>query len=305
MAGGDALRDDGAAAAATDVDHLRAGVGLLVVVRERHRVELADRVRTGQHAARVLPGDRRAGLDLRPADARVVAAALAALGDEVVDPATALLVAGIPVLHRRILDRRTGERHELDHRGVQLVLVAHRGRTALQVAHVAAFVGDDQRPLELPGVGRVDPEIRRELHRTAHPRRHVDERPIGKDGGIQGREEIVRIGHYRPQITLDDLGMLTHCLGERAEQDARLREPLAEGGRDRDTVEHRVDGDAREARTLVQRHAELLVGGEQFRVDIRQALRPVAARTRRRVVGDGLIVDVRDTQVRPRPAPAW
>src|SRR3712207_8148360 len=43
-----------------------------------HRVELAHRVVALQDAARVLPGDRRAGLDLRPGDLRVLAGALAA-----------------------------------------------------------------------------------------------------------------------------------------------------------------------------------------------------------------------------------
>ena len=55
---------------ATDVDHLRAGVGLLVVGGDRHRVELADRVVALEDHARVLPGDRRAGLDLGPGDLR-------------------------------------------------------------------------------------------------------------------------------------------------------------------------------------------------------------------------------------------
>ena len=80
--------------------------------------------------------------------------ALAALGDEVVDAALAFLVAGIPVLHGRVLDRRVVERDQLDHRGVQLVLVAHRRRAAFEVADVRAFLGDDQRALELAGVLR-------------------------------------------------------------------------------------------------------------------------------------------------------
>ena len=73
VAGGDALRDDRAAGVLPDVDHLRAGVGLLPVVGRRHRVELADRVVALQDAAGILPGDRRAGLDLRPGDLRAAA----------------------------------------------------------------------------------------------------------------------------------------------------------------------------------------------------------------------------------------
>src|SRR5438132_623480 len=64
----------------------------------------ADRVLRLEDAARVFPGDRAAGLDLRPTDFAVAATASTALGDEVVNPALTFLVAGIPVLHRGILD---------------------------------------------------------------------------------------------------------------------------------------------------------------------------------------------------------
>src|SRR5207248_4309014 len=66
--GGDALGHDGALRVLADVDHLGAGVGLLVVVGDGYGVELANRVLALQDAARVLPGDGRAGLDLRPGD---------------------------------------------------------------------------------------------------------------------------------------------------------------------------------------------------------------------------------------------
>ena len=42
LAGGDALGHDGGAGVAADMDHLGAGVGLLVVVGDGHRIELAD-----------------------------------------------------------------------------------------------------------------------------------------------------------------------------------------------------------------------------------------------------------------------
>src|SRR6266852_6187136 len=70
-----------------NVDHLGAGVGLLTVVSERQRVELAHGVVALKDDARVLPGDGRAGLHLRPGNLRVHTCAFAALGDEVIDPA--------------------------------------------------------------------------------------------------------------------------------------------------------------------------------------------------------------------------
>src|SRR5205823_4260105 len=113
---------------------------------------------------------RRARLDLRPRDLRASALAAPALRDEVVDPALALLVAGVPVLDGRVLDLRVLERDELDDGRVELVPVAHGRRAALEVGDRAPAVGDDERALELPRVGGVDPEVRRELHGAADAR---------------------------------------------------------------------------------------------------------------------------------------
>src|SRR5207302_7563736 len=98
VAGGDALGHDGALGVLAQVDHLGAGVGLLLVVGQGDRVELAHRIIALQDAARVFPGDRRAGLDLGPRDLGAAAPAGAALGHEVVDAPAAFLVAGVPVL---------------------------------------------------------------------------------------------------------------------------------------------------------------------------------------------------------------
>src|SRR6185436_6681495 len=148
--GRDALRDDGAGGVAPDVDHLGAGVGLLVLVGHGHAVELAHGAVALQDAARVLPGDRGAGLDLGPADLAALAQAAAALGDEVVHATDAVLVAGVPVLHGAVLDLGVVEGHQLDHGGVQLVLAAGRRGAALEVGDVAAFLRDDEGALELP-----------------------------------------------------------------------------------------------------------------------------------------------------------
>ena len=75
--------------------------------------------------------------------------------------------------------------------------------------------------------------------------------------------------------------------------DAGGGEPLAERGRHRDAVEYRIHRNPCQARALVQRHAELRVGLQKLRIDIRKALRPVVLGLGRRVVGDRLIVDRR------------
>ena len=88
---GNALGDDLGLGVLAQVDHLGAGIGLLAAVGDRHRVEFTDRIVALQHAGRVFPGDRRASLDLGPADLRLPAAAGAALAG---GSAAAPVVAG-------------------------------------------------------------------------------------------------------------------------------------------------------------------------------------------------------------------
>ena len=86
------------------------------------------------------------------------ATAVAALGDEVIDAALPLLVARIPVLDGRVFDLGILQRDQLDHRRMELVLVAHRCRAAFEIGYVGAAIGDDQGALELAGVALIDAE---------------------------------------------------------------------------------------------------------------------------------------------------
>ena len=137
FAGRNSLRDDRRLRVLAEVDHLRAGVGLLRVVRQRDRVKFADRIVALQNARRIFPGDRRTCFDLRPRDFRIATRALAALGHEVVNAALAFFVARVPVLHGRIFDLRIVQRDQLDHRRVQLVRVELRRRAAFVIGNVA------------------------------------------------------------------------------------------------------------------------------------------------------------------------
>ena len=265
LAGGDSLGHDRASGVLPDVDHLGAGVGLLLLVDDRHRIELADRVVALKDHARILPGDGRSGFDLRPRDLGVDARALAALGDEVVDAALALGVAGVPVLHRRVLDRRVVERDQLDDRGVELVLVALGRGASLEVAHRGALVGDDQGALELAGVLGVDAEVGRELHRAADALRDVHEGAVAEDRGVERGEEVVAGRHHRAQVLPHQLGMLAHRLGEGAEDDPHLAQRLLVRGAHRHRIEDGVHGHAGQDLLFGERDAELGVGLEQLR----------------------------------------
>ena len=97
-------------------------------------------------------------------------------------------------------------REDLDHRGVQLVLVAHRRGAAFEVADVAALVGDDQGALELAGVLGIDAEIGRQLHRAADALGHVDEGAVGKDRAVEAGEIIVALRNDRAEIFLTSSG---------------------------------------------------------------------------------------------------
>src|SRR4029079_3740342 len=173
-----ALGDDAARGVLAQVDHLGTRIDLLIAVGDGDRIELAARAVAAQNTGRIFPGDGRPGLDLRPRNLGTVPAAIATLGDEIIDAALAFLVAGIPVLNRGIFDLGVVERDELDHGSVTLVLVAHRRGAAFEITDIGALVGDDQSPLELTGVLCIDAEIGRELHRAAHTGRHVDEGTI-------------------------------------------------------------------------------------------------------------------------------
>src|SRR5262245_52862534 len=87
MARGNPLGNNRALGVFTDMNHLRAGVGLLVIVRQRYRIELADGVIALQNAAWILPCNRRAGFHLCPGNFRPLAQAFATLSDKVIDAA--------------------------------------------------------------------------------------------------------------------------------------------------------------------------------------------------------------------------
>jgi len=167
LAGRDTLGDDTAAGVAANMVHLGAGVGYLFVTGNGNGIKLTGGVVALQDHAGIFPGDGRAGLDLRPGDLCVVAFADAAFGDEVEDPALAVLITGIPVLNGRIFDLGVFQGNEFDHCGVQLVLVPHGGGAAFEIADIAAFIGDDQGPFELAGVFRVYPEVGGQFHGAA------------------------------------------------------------------------------------------------------------------------------------------
>ena len=111
---------------------------------------------------------------------------------------------------------------QLHHRGVQLILVAHRRRATFEITDGRPFFRNDQCALELAGLRGIDAEIGRQLHRTAHALGDVAKRPIAKHRRIERRKKVIGVGHHRAQIFLHQLRMILHCLGKRTENDPQL-----------------------------------------------------------------------------------
>ena len=113
-------------------------------------------------------------------------------------------------------------------------------------------------------------------------------------------KKVVPVRHHRTEIFLDQFGMVFDGIGERAEDDTGIGELFAKRRGDRHAVEYRIDRNARQCRSLVERDAELVVGFEQLGIDFFQALRSViVVSLRRRIIRNTLIVDRFDVQFRP------
>ena len=298
------LGDDRRAAVLAVMDHLGAGVGLLEIVGDRDRVELAHAVFAVEHAGGVFPRHRRAGFDLRPRDLGTIPLTQRALGDEVVDAALALGIAGIPVLHGRILDLGIVHRDQFDHGGMELVFIAHRRGAAFEVADVGALLRDDQRAFELPRVFGIDAEIGRKLHRAAHAFGHVDEGAVREDRAIQRREVVVAHRHDLAEPLPDEVRIFADRFGDREEDHARAQQFGAEAGGDADGIEHCIDRnllgalDACQHFLLAQRDAELVIDALDLGIEVVEAVQLDLLLGRGVVIGV-LIVDRRIADLGP------
>ena len=199
----DRLRVDHAGRVRRGVDRLAAGVGVHPLAGERHGEHLAARALAEQVDRRVLHRHLGSDVAVDPLHDGVLVGGRA-LGHEVVH-------VGRPVLDRRVADPGALLGHDLDDRGVQRVARVDRCRAALHVVHVGALVGDDQRPLELAHVLRVDPEVglQRDVHR--HARRHVDERAARPHRRVQRGELVVVRRDDRPEVLLHEIRVVAEC----------------------------------------------------------------------------------------------
>jgi len=136
---------------------------------------------------------------------------------------------------------------------VKLIGVANGRGAALEVAHLGAFVGDDQGALELARLRGVDAEVRRKLHGATHALRYIYKRAVGEDRGIERRVEIVGVRHDCAQVLLDEVG----CFCTASENEQKMTPISASLSlkvvATEDRVEDRVDGHIGEALLLIDR----------------------------------------------------
>jgi len=263
----DTLRHNTAASVATNVYHLRTRICLLEVVGHCHRVELAYRVVTHKHTARIFPSYCRACFYLCPEEVSILLAKTS-LGYKVVDSALTLFVARVPILHCRVLHLGISLHNYLDHCGVQLIFIALRSSTALQITYIRPLVSYNQRTLELTCTLRIDTEVGRKFHRTTHPLRDIAERAVRKDRCIECCVKIIGIRHYRAKILAHQLGIFAYSLRDWTEDNTLLRQLLLEGGLYRHRIEYRIDCYTCQDLLLLQRNTEFVECRFEFRVHL-------------------------------------
>ena len=143
----------------------------------------------------------------------------AALGDEVEDVAA-------PVLDGDVLDLRALEGDQLDDGGVQRGGLEFRRGAAFHVHHLGAFVGDDERALELAEVLRVDAEVGLQRLLQLHALRDVDERAAGKHRAVERGELVVAGRDHLAEPRAENFLVLLQAFGGVDEDDALFGELL-------------------------------------------------------------------------------
>ena len=132
------------------------------------------------------------------------------------------------------------------------------GRAAFHVGDFRAFVGDDERALELTEVLGVDAEVGLQGLGHLHALGDVDERAAGEDRGVEGREFVVADGDDLAEPLAEDLRVVAQAFGRSAEDDTEFLELFLHAGVDRFGVE--LGFDAGEELTFRLRDAEAFEG---------------------------------------------
>ena len=300
MSGRNTFADNRTAGILTQMNHLRARIRLLVVIRHCHTIEFSRRVISRQNTGRVFPRNSRTCLHLCPGEFTVRTFAVTTFRNEVIDTAFAFGITRIPVLYGTVLHFRTLMYHNFHDSGMQLVLIAHRSRTTFQIGNIRIIIRHNQRPLKLACITRIDTEIRGQLHRTAYPFRDIYKRTVGEYRRVQCSKEVITVSHNGTKILLHQIRMLTYSFTDGTENDSFLHQRFLERSLHRYRVHHSIYGHATQCHLFFQGNTQLIEGFYQLRVYLVHTLRSIfLLRQRIGIVGNSLIIYLRNTEMCP------
>ena len=210
----DRLGNDIARRVVRRVDHLRARILVLTVAGQRDGNHFPARPPAFHHDTGVFHGQPRTDIAVDPFDLGIFHGQ-PALGHEIEHVVR-------PVLHGDVLDLRALERDEFHHRAVQGGRVELRRGAAFHVGHLGAFVGDDQRALELAEVFRVDAEVSLQRMRDFHAGRDVNERTAAEGRAVQSAEFVVPGRDHFAEPLAENFRVLLQAFGASDKNDTLL-----------------------------------------------------------------------------------
>ena len=281
------------------MNHLRTGICLLIIISHSHRIKLCCRVIACQYTGRILPRDRRTGFHLCPGQFAIHPFAVAAFRYKVVYPAFAFGISRIPVLNSTVFHFRTVMYHNLHDSRVQLIFIAHRCRTSLQIRHIRVIIRYNQRTFKLARITGIDTEIGRKLHRAAYSLRDINERTVREHSRVQSCKEVIPITNYRAHILLHKIRMFPYRLTKGAEYNALLHQCFFESGLYRYRVHHCIHSHSTQCHLFFQRNTQFIKCLYQFRIYFIHTLRSFFLLRRIGIVGNCLIIDFRNTEMGP------
>ena len=181
---------------------------------------------------------------------------------------------------------------------MQLVLISHRGRASLKIAHVGIVVSHNERTLKLTRVTGIDTEIRAEFHRTTHALGDIYKRTVTEHSTVQSSKEIVAVRNYGTKILSDEVWMLLDSFADGTENDAFLAQFLLEGGLHRDRIHDSVNRCiSAQGQAFLQRNAQLVESLLQLGINLSVTGWLLCHRIG--IIGDLLIINRRHMHMSP------
>ncbi|KAJ0955770.1 hypothetical protein HanPSC8_Chr01g0006711 [Helianthus annuus] len=113
------------------MNHLCTRIRLLIVISQRNRIKLTNRIITLQHNTRVLPSNRRPRFHLGPRNLGFSTRTETPFRHKIINPTSSIFIPSIPILHRRVLDLSPLVTMKFHHSSMKLIRVVGRGRTPL------------------------------------------------------------------------------------------------------------------------------------------------------------------------------